>query len=405
MWHETQMQEKTCYAIQGVFAIYFLGIYMTSEERQEKRYQKRKAERDAKRQATLSQIDDFNRIANADNLYRAFMEAMKGVAWKESVQRYEANAARNITETRRKLLAGETIQSDFVEFTLKERGKTRHIKSVHISERVVQKCLCNQVLVPILSRPLIHDNGASIKGKGVHFAIKRFIVHMTKFYRNNGRSNEGYALMVDFAKFFDNIDHETLFALLRKYIKDKRTLALMESFIRVFGEGKSLGLGSQVSQISAIFYPDQLDHYIKEKLRVKYYGRYMDDFYLFHESKDYLENCLKQIEKVCNGLKIAINKKKTKIIKLSHGVEFLKGKYTLLPSGKILRRPCKDTTTRMKRKLRKFKTLISDKKMSLDDLRTAYQSWRGSYRRRFNAYHRLQYVDKLYNNLFLKNHT
>jgi hypothetical protein len=211
--------------------------------------------------------------------------------------------------------------------------------------------------------------------------------------------------MIDFARFFDNIDHETLFTLLRKYIKDERTLALTESFIRVFGEGKSLGLGSQVSQISAIFYPDLLDHYIKEKLRIKYYGRYMDDLYLFHESKDYLENCLKQIEKVCDGLKITVNRKKTKIIKLSHGAEFLKGKYTLLPSGKILRRPCKDTTARMKRKLRKFKTLISEKKMAFEDLRTAYQSWRGNYRGRFNAYHRLQYVDKLYNNLFLKNHT
>jgi hypothetical protein len=103
--------------------------------------------------------------------------------------------------------------------------------------------------------------------------------------------------------------------------------------------------------------------------------------------------------------KITINAKKTRIVKLSQGVEFLKGKYSLLPSGKILRRPCKDTTTRMKRKLRKFKTLISGKKMTFDDLRTAYQSWRGSYRRRFNAYHRLRYVDKLYNNLFLKNHT
>jgi hypothetical protein len=131
----------------------------------------------------------------------------------------------------------------------------------------------------------------------------------------------------------------------------------------------------------------------------------MDDLYLFHESKEFLENCLKQIEKVCNGLKITVNRKKTKIIKLSRGVEFLKGKYTLLPSGKILRRPCKDTTTRMKRKLRKFKALVSGKRMTFEDLRTAYQSWRGNYRRRFNAYHRLQYVDKLYNSLFIKNHT
>jgi hypothetical protein len=73
---------------------------------------------------------------------------MQGVAWKESVQRYSANALRNTAETRRKLLAGESVQSGFVEFTLRERGKIRNIKSVHISEQVVQKCLCDQILVP-----------------------------------------------------------------------------------------------------------------------------------------------------------------------------------------------------------------------------------------------------------------
>jgi hypothetical protein len=378
---------------------------MTSEERKAGRYQRRKAEREAHRQTKLSQYDDFGRVVDAENLHQSFREAMKGVAWKESVQRYEANEGRNIMETRRRLLAGESVQSGFVEFTLHERGKVRHIKSVHISERVVQKCLCNQVLVPILSNSLIYDNGASVKGKGVHFAIRRFITHLSKFYRHNGGSNEGYALVIDFKKFFDNIDHETLFALQRKAIHDRRVLALTESFIRVFGGGKSLGLGSQVSQICAIFYPDTLDHFIKEKLRIKYYGRYMDDMYLFHANKEYLEDCLKQIEKFCEGLKIILNTKKTRIIKLSRGVEFLKGKYTLLPTGKILRRPCKDTTTRMKRKLRKFKALIDNKTMDWRDLRAAYQSWRGNYRRRFDAYYRLKNMDKLYNDLFIRNYT
>jgi hypothetical protein len=69
---------------------------------------------------------------------------MRGVAWKESVQRFEANAMRNIADIRRKPLAGENIQRGFAEFDLRERGKTRHIKSVHISERIVQKCLCDK---------------------------------------------------------------------------------------------------------------------------------------------------------------------------------------------------------------------------------------------------------------------
>jgi retron-type reverse transcriptase len=377
---------------------------MTSEERREARYQRRVKERTADKQNKLSQYDNFDLIADVDNLYEAFMKSKKGVAWKESVQRYESNAMRNVLDTHKKLIAGENIQHGFVEFDLHERGKIRHIKSIHISERIVQKCLCDQVLVPILSNSLIYDNGASMKGKGVHFAIKRIITHLSKYYRQNGYSNKGYILAIDFSKYFDSIDHAILLKMFEKEIKDKRILDLTRNFISVFGEGKSLGLGSQVSQISAIYFPNRLDHFIKEKLQVKYYGRYMDDLYLIHENKEYLKYCLGEIQKICAQLKITINIGKTRIENLEHGIEFLKGRYKLLPSGRVLRLPGKASTKRMRRKLVKFKALIESGKMDYKDLRTAYQSWRGNYRRRFQAYHRIRYMDKLYNDLFIKSH-
>jgi hypothetical protein len=376
---------------------------MTSEERGEARYQRRKAGRAEKRQRKLSQFDSFERVADIDNLYASFLESKSGVDWKESVQRYEANALRNIVETRRRLLAGEDVQQGFMEFTLHERGKIRHIKSVHISERVVQKCLCNQVLVPVLSNGLIYDNGASVKGKGVHFAIKRIIAHLSRFYRQTG-SNEGYALLIDFSKFFDSIDHELLFKMLDREIQDKRVLELTKSFIAVFGDGKSLGLGSQVSQIAAIYFPSTLDHFVKDFKGEKFYGRYMDDLYIIHNDREHLKELLAEIETVCASLKITINKKKTRIVKLASGVEFLKGKYILLPSGKVLRRPCKDSTKRMRRKLKKFRALIDCGKMDFKDLRTAYQSWRGNYKKRFNAYYRVRFMDRLYNGLFIAKH-
>jgi hypothetical protein len=378
---------------------------MTSEERREARYQRRKAERAEKRHQKLSQFDTFERVADINNLYASFLESKSGVDWKESVQRYEANALRNIVETRRKLLAGESVQQGFMEFTLRERGKVRHIKSVHISERVVQKCLCNQALVPILSNGLIYDNGASVKGKGLHFAIKRLITHLSRFYRNNGKSNVGYCLSIDFSKFFDSVDHEVLFKMLEKDITDKRVLDLTKKFISVFGDGKSLGLGSQVSQIVAIYFPSILDHFIKDFKGEKFYGRYMDDLYIIHHDKEHLKQLLDEIKTVCAGIKITIHEKKTRIVKLASGVEFLKGKYILLPSGKVLRRPCKDSTKRMRRKLLKFKNLIGNGKMDFKDLRTAYQSWRGNYKKRFNAYHRVRFMDKLYTALFIANHT
>lgn len=377
---------------------------MTSTERREARYERRKARREARREARIKPHDDFSLVADTDNLYAAFRSSMRGVAWKESVQRFEANALRNIADIRRRLFSGENIQHGFVEFDLHERGKIRHIKSVHISERIVQKCLCDTVLSPILTNPLIYDNGASVEGKGTHFSIRRLIVHLSRFYRQNGFSNDGYALIVDFTKFFDSIRHDILFALVERYISDPRILDLLRRFVSVFGPGKSLGLGSEVSQNLAIFFPNKLDHFIKEKLGIEFYGRYMDDLYLIHADKEYLRYCLAEIEKVCTALGITINMKKTRIVKLISGVNFLKGKYKLLPSGKVLRLPGKDSTKRMRRKLIKFKSLIASGKMGFKDLRTAYQSWRGNYMKRFNAHYRIGHLDRLYTELFINIH-
>jgi len=372
---------------------------LTSAERRQGRYERRKMKRNAKRELKIGGYDNFDRITDIDNLNLSFKQAKKNVHWKESVQRYEMNRIANIVETRRKLIAGENVQQGFIRFTLRERGKIRDINGIKIYERVPVCCLCVQVLLPILIRPLIYDNGASLKGKGVMFSIRRLTAHLSRYFRQNG-SNDGYALMIDFKSYYGNIDHDVLIAMLRDQIKDQRVMELTEKLIRVFGDGKGLGLGSQVSQIAAIYYPNTLDHFIKEKLRVKFYGRYMDDLYLIHKDKQFLIYCLSEIQKICASLKIIINLKKTCIVKLSHGLIFLKGKYSLLESGKVLRLPCRDSSIRMKRKLKKFKTLLDAGKMSYMDIRNAYQSWRGAFKKRFQAYKKVSAIDAMYDRLF-----
>ena len=125
----------------------------------------------------------------------------------------------------------------------------------------------------------------------------------------------------------------------------------------------------------------------------------MDDMYLIHRDKEYLKYCLQEIIKFCDTLKIKVHMRKTQIMPLKHGLIYLKGRYQLLESGKILRRPCKASTKRMKRKLKKFKGLLAEKRMNYADLRSGYQSWRGNFRRRFKAYRQLKHVDRLYNSL------
>ena len=148
---------------------------MNSAERHEVRYQRRKAKRIEKRKIIQEKYCVFEKVFSFDNLYESYKKCCKGVNWKTSTQSYKANALLNIYKAWNDLMNGSYRSKGFIEFDITERGKPRHIKSVHISERVVQKCFCDYSLNPLLKRYFIYDNGASIKHKGIDFAMNRLL--------------------------------------------------------------------------------------------------------------------------------------------------------------------------------------------------------------------------------------
>ena len=150
---------------------------MNSAERHEARYQRRKAAREAKRRKRLDVYDDFDRVASIQSLIRANFDSRKGVMWKASVARYNAHFLKFAVMQSRDLYTGKFKCSGFFVFWIVERGKRRHVHSLHYAERVIRRSFCINALVPILSSGLIYDNGASLKGKGVAFAVNRCAVH------------------------------------------------------------------------------------------------------------------------------------------------------------------------------------------------------------------------------------
>ena len=372
---------------------------MTSEERREVRYQNRKRVREQKREKRLSQYDDFERVISYKALVDGCKQSQKGVTWKASVQRYIMNLLRNTATLHCDLAACKDVSQGFIEFDLCERGKLRHIKSVHFRERCVQRALCDNALVPVLENALIYDNSASLRNKGIHFALNRLKVHLHQYYRENGFSNQGYVLMVDFSKYFDNIQHEPIFDILNKSFRDKRIVDLSKTFIRPFGE-KSVGIGSQISQIIAVAYPNSIDHFIKQELGIRYYARYMDDSYLIHSDKVYLQKCRDILMQKYAELGIMANPKKTQILKISNGFTFLQARYFLTDDGKVVVKPCRNSITRMRRKLKKYRALMDAGKMTLEDVDRSYQSWRG-YISHTDCYRTVQSMDELFRKLFL----
>ena len=347
----------------------------------------------------MAEYDCLENIASCNALFDAARLSRKGIRWKASVQRYYMSFLPNIIETKDKIMSGADVTMGFIEFNLYERGKLRHIKSVHFKERVVQRSICDNALVPMMGRTLIYDNGASLKGKGILFAHKRLKAQLHQYYRTNGFSNEGYILLMDFSGYFDNILHAPVYATAEKLFTDKRIIALYKSMIEPFGE-KSVGIGSQVSQIAAISYRNPIDRLIKQKMRARFYACYMDDSYIIHSDKQFLWACLREIETMCDVLGIRLNKKKTQVVKLSHGFTYMKNRYYLTSTGKVVVKPCRANTTRERRKLKKQKRLVDAGLMTVDDVLCSLNSYLGHIKKDFNSHRTCEEMKKLFHRIY-----
>lgn len=372
----------------------------------------------------------LNKISNANVLMDSFYKSRKNSIWKNSVQQYEANFLKNIIKTQIELRERTYKQSPFDCFYLNERGKERYVRSISFYDRVVQRALCDQ-LTPIVEPYLIYDNGASIKNKGIDFARRRIENHLHSYYRKYG--NIGYALTIDFSKFYDNILHKPLIEMYKEIIDDDDILKLIEHLVDSFsidvsnynmeesdlldtlvyaksntlktGEkyiNKSLGIGSQISQISGIYYVHKMDNYCKIVKGMKYYGRYMDDTYIISNSKEELKQLLEDIIKICDKLGIFINRKKTQIFRLDKGFTFLKIRYRLTETGHLVRIPVKSGFVRERRKLKSFKKMLDDGKMTYREIEEQYKSWKGNIKR-YDCHKALMNMDKLFAELFKNN--
>lgn len=210
-------------------------------------------------------------------------------------------------------------------FTIFE-PKERRIVSQNVQDKIINHLVARNILYPAILPCLLDVNVASRKG----FGTSEGLALADKFHSIcKARYKHYYILKCDVSKFFASIDHDILKEKLKRKIKDTDALKII--FDIIDEEKNGLSIGAMTSQALAIFYLNDMDHYIKEVLKIKYYVRYQDDFLLFHPSKKYLTYCLNELNKFLEKEKLTLNRK-TRIYRDTNNFIFLgrdsKGKYS-----------------------------------------------------------------------------
>ena len=358
----------------------------------------------------------YSRIADANTLWEAAGRARKGTAWKESVQKFWWYRLTRITAMQEGLynlehgLPNPYHPAPGFEFMLNERGRMRPICGQVVDDRVVSHALNDAVLLPAIRPHLIYDNTASLKDRGVDFARRRLKAHLQRYYQRSG-TNAGYIRLKDQSKYYDNIRHDRMREIVKRFTDDALALKLVDillkesrldvsymteeefarsmetKFDRVAYRAagytktgnrkleKGMNVGDQFSQTAGIVYPYRVDSLAKSVLGSRYYARYMDDCYDIDGDIAELRRRGEAIDAEADGLGMYTNTRKTCIARLDTGFVYLQRKIRLREDGSIEYKLRPKAVTRIKRRIRKLRGKVESGRVPLEDLLNMVKSW------------------------------
>jgi len=300
----------------------------------------------------LNKQDLFNRIISLDNLFLAWREFKCGKTKKIDVIEFQKNLKNNIFNLYTELKSKTYEHSDYFSFYVKD-PKLRLINKACTKDRVLHHAIF-RILYPIFDRAFIFDSYSCRINRGTHRAVNKLNNFARKVSRNN--TKVCYVLKCDIRKFFDSINQGILLNLIKKKIKDENAIWLINKVVGSFSKG--LPLGNITSQLFANIYLNELDQFVKHKLREKYYIRYCDDFVILSDNKNYLENVILKIDNFLKtDLKLFLHPNKVAIRKFNQGIDFLG--YVSFPYFIILRKKTKNRMFKKAGKSYNIATLIS----------------------------------------------
>lgn len=309
-------------------------------------------------------------ICNFKNLYRAYKKAKRGKRFNGSCAKFQSMSLEGLHMLKEQLENQTYRINPYNEFNVYE-PKERVIKSCSFKDKVVQHCLCDEILHPTLANEFIKTNYAGQIGKGTHYGMDCLKDQMLQFYEKHGHN--GWILKCDVTKFFYQIDHKILKDIVDYHFQDEYVMWLNHLFIDST-DGLGLPLGNQVAQVYALLMLNGLDHFITSELGIEFYGRYMDDFYLVHHDKQYLKWCLECIREMVSTLNLSLNGK-TQICPFKNGISFTGFHHYISKDGKYIRKLKNENKRKIRKKIRVWAKLVKSGKMTERKFYEKYNAW------------------------------
>ena len=322
----------------------------------------------------------FEQLTSFENLYIASKKAQLGKRYKGYVLVFNVNLESNLIQLQKELITKTYKPGIYTKFSIYDPVK-REISSAPYRDRVIHHALCN-IIEPIFEKVFIYDSYANRIDKGTHKAVLR--------YQQFAKKNK-YVLKCDIRKYFPSIDHEILKGIIRKKIKDKHVLWLIDLIIdnsnlqetvtdyfpndtlfTPFERRKGIPIGNLTSQFFANIYLNELDHYIKETLDCKYYIRYVDDFVIFKNNKQELWNVKMKIKTMLYKLRLSLHPIKVKIYRVDQGVKFLG--YKVFPHYIHLKT---ENIQRFLKRMKAYRVALRKGGVQFEKVKQSVMSWIG----------------------------
>lgn len=241
----------------------------------------------------------------------------------------------NIILLHRDLTNKTYAHSSYKAFTISD-PKPRNIHKASVRDRLLHHAIY-RILYPFFDNTFISDSFSCRKQKGTHKALNRFREFGYIASKNNTRNC--WILKCDVRKFFASVNHAILLGIIREYIPDQDIVELISKIVSSFysiRQGTGLPLGNLTSQLFANIYMNELDQFMKHRVKAKYYIRYADDFAILSEDKEWLEYVLPAIQDfLFSRLRLELHPDKVFIKTLSSGVDFLG--WVHFPDHRVLR--------------------------------------------------------------------